>query len=329
MIETEFRTDRLPVADRFHGWHEMASRSLIPTAIVSKHAPNFVARARILDLGVGQVSNLTFPPLESLRSAKLIHQSDPESLQAGLILGGGYGFTQLERETTLGAGDLLLYDSSRPFHAWPVPCRPEPCRIVILQFPRTRLPVPPNAVDRLLANPLPSRAGLGALVAGCLGELVAPAGYRERELTRLAAITLDLLASLCAHETDVVAALPAHTRHEAMLAQIQGFIEDHLGDRALTPDTLAAAHHVSVRQLHRIFQAHGWTVAGWIRRRRLECCRTDLSDPRLAGRPLQAIAARWGLPDKAHFSRIFRAAYGLPPRDYRAQALLRDGTGTD
>ncbi|MEV6133849.1 AraC family transcriptional regulator [Streptomyces violaceusniger] len=33
-------------------------------------------------------------------------------------------------------------------------------------------------------------------------------------------------------------------------------------------------------------------------------------------RPIQAIAERWG-SNPAHFTRLFRATYGIPPRDYR------------
>jgi AraC-like DNA-binding protein len=58
-------------------------------------------------------------------------------------------------------------------------------------------------------------------------------------------------------------------------------------------------------------------VAGWVRERRLERSRHDLLDPALAARPVSAIAARWGLVDPAHFSRLFRAAYGVPPLEYR------------
>jgi AraC-like DNA-binding protein len=36
---------------------------------------------------------------------------------------------------------------------------------------------------------------------------------------------------------------------------------------------------------------------------------------------VSAIAARRGLPDPAHFSRLFRGAYGLPPGDYRRASL--------
>jgi len=37
----------------------------------------------------------------------------------------------------------------------------------------------------------------------------------------------------------------------------------------------------------------------------------------LANRPVTAIAARWGFTDAAHFSRIFRAAFGNSPTGYR------------
>jgi AraC-like DNA-binding protein len=32
---------------------------------------------------------------------------------------------------------------------------------------------------------------------------------------------------------------------------------------------------------------------------------------------VSAVAARWGLTDPAAFSRLFRAAYGVPPLEYR------------
>jgi AraC-like DNA-binding protein len=74
---------------------------------------------------------------------------------------------------------------------------------------------------------------------------------------------------------------------------------------------------VSLRSLYKLFEGERTSVAGLIRERRLERCRRDLLDPWLAARPVSAIAARWGLPNAAHFSRAFRAAYGVPPVEYR------------
>ncbi|MFC5818547.1 helix-turn-helix domain-containing protein [Nonomuraea harbinensis] len=48
--------------------------------------------------------------------------------------------------------------------------------------------------------------------------------------------------------------------------------------------------------------------------------RRALADPRLEGVPINAIAARWGFPNDSHFSRTFRAAFGVTPAAYRWQA---------
>jgi transcriptional regulator GlxA family with amidase domain len=82
--------------------------------------------------------------------------------------------------------------------------------------------------------------------------------------------------------------------------------------------TLARRLATSVRYLHRIFQSHGISVAAWIWRRRLDRCRRDLLDPAMRERPVNAIAARWGQRNAAHFGRIFTATYGMPPVEYRA-----------
>jgi AraC-like DNA-binding protein len=59
-------------------------------------------------------------------------------------------------------------------------------------------------------------------------------------------------------------------------------------------------------------------VSAWVRRRRLECSRRDLANPRLAGETIAAVARRWGFVDPAHFSRCFRAEFGASPRELRA-----------
>ncbi|MFV2171690.1 helix-turn-helix transcriptional regulator [Actinomadura sp. LOL_016] len=74
---------------------------------------------------------------------------------------------------------------------------------------------------------------------------------------------------------------------------------------------------MSLSYLHRVFQADGTTVAGWIRRRRLERARRDLADPALHDLPVGRIAARWGFTHPAVFTRAFRAAYDVTPSEYR------------
>lgn len=128
-----------------------------------------------------------------------------------------------------------------------------------------------------------------------------------------------VLTATLANARGTPSAVPPRIRQRALMPQIHAFIQDNLGDANLAPDAIAAAHHVSLRYLHKLFHQDGHTVAGWVRERRLEQCRRDLADPRLAARPIHAIAAWWGFTSPAHFSQAFRHAYGLSPRQYRQQ----------
>jgi AraC-like DNA-binding protein len=110
--------------------------------------------------------------------------------------------------------------------------------------------------------------------------------------------------------------LSAHA-HRSLVTRVLRFIDENLSDPGLSSRTVAAAHFISVRQLQKVFEAEGKAVTTTIRNRRLERCRHDLADPALRGRPIAAVAARWGFLDAAHFSRLFRSAFGASPREYR------------
>jgi AraC-like DNA-binding protein len=110
-------------------------------------------------------------------------------------------------------------------------------------------------------------------------------------------------------------------RQAALLGQIKGYVEDQLGDPGLGPASIAAAHHISPRYLRKLFEGEGDSVARWIRSRRLEHCRRDLSRLEMCDKSVSSVAAHWGLTDAAHFSRLFKAAYGRSPRDYRHSML--------
>jgi transcriptional regulator GlxA family with amidase domain len=159
--------------------------------------------------------------------------------------------------------------------------------------------------------------GLGRMIspfmmqlAENLEVLTGPSGHR------LAHNAVDLIATMFDSELSTRRSME-DGRHSELLIRIRQYIEANLGDPGLAPANIAAAHYISTRQLHNIFHNADATVATWIRARRLEHCRRDLRDPILADRPVGTIANRWGFVDAAHFSRIFRNAYGQTPSAYR------------
>ncbi|MEV6810390.1 helix-turn-helix transcriptional regulator [Streptomyces sp. NPDC051132] len=80
---------------------------------------------------------------------------------------------------------------------------------------------------------------------------------------------------------------------------------------------IADAHHLSARTVQRLFQQQGTTVSAFIREQRLNRCRRDLADPSLAHHSIRSVAARWGFPRPAEFTRTFQADTGLSPSQYR------------
>lgn len=112
---------------------------------------------------------------------------------------------------------------------------------------------------------------------------------------------------------------PAPESHQRTLTlRIRSYIAAHLHDPDLTPGVVAAAHHISVSHLHRLFQAGGVTVSAWIRQQRLERACRDLADPTLR---VHRIAEQWGFTHPAVFTRAFRTAYGIPPSEYRTRRV--------
>lgn len=100
----------------------------------------------------------------------------------------------------------------------------------------------------------------------------------------------------------------------------KSFIEHHLGDPDLSPADIAAARSISVNYLHRLFADDGWTVAGYMRERRLQAAYEELAGGLNPGEPVAAVGHRCGLVDPSHFS---RCALDVPMRRaFQTMALL-------
>ncbi|MFB9546729.1 AraC-like ligand-binding domain-containing protein [Micromonospora sagamiensis] len=327
MLPTEsVDTARLPPADRWPYWLEVTGRAAAPIAMSSEHAAEFRGSARLVDLGGVSLTRFRYQSLSGRRTPRLIRQADPGIYQLALTLAGSSGISARRQHTAVGRGAFTLIDYGRPYELVHTAdgARREAGALTVV-IPRALLPIPPARLDRLTAGRLSGSEGMGALVAQHLDRLIRhPEQFTAAEAPRLAGITVDLVAAMLAGHLDAEDALPVDVRQQAMLTRVLAFIDRHLGDATLTPQAVADAHHISVRTLHRLFADEPETVAQVIRRRRLERCRRDLADPRLRGRAVQAIGWRWGFTDKAHFSRAFRAAYGMSPQSYReAEELAR------
>jgi AraC-like DNA-binding protein len=85
----------------------------------------------------------------------------------------------------------------------------------------------------------------------------------------------------------------------------------------LTVEFIAREVRLSPRYVHRLFEAEPITLSAWIWQQRLELSHRILSVPLNGKRAVTDTAYSVGFKDSAHFSRMFKAKYGLSPRDIR------------
>ncbi|HEX6449095.1 MAG TPA: helix-turn-helix domain-containing protein [Trebonia sp.] len=233
--------------------------------------------------------------------------------EAGYIavqLSGQTAKSQGEHHHTFTPGEISIVDFSSPYRIW----AGEDAASMWFPFSYGELGLPAaairSAVGDLAASPLYELFQTHLLeLYRCLEEDV-PASAAES----LGSATLELARAVIATvgqgdlgRNDVA--------NQALVTRIEAYVQQHLADPALTPETIARAHHISVRQLYKLWSERELGLAEWIMRGRLEGARHDIAK---CGSPgIAAVARKWGFTDPTHFGRRFRTAYGLSPREWK------------
>jgi len=109
------------------------------------------------------------------------------------------------------------------------------------------------------------------------------------------------------------------SRNTASLITIKAFIEEHLLDPALGPQTLIDAFGTTRSALYRLFEPLGG-VTGYIAKRKLHHAFRLLSDTRQPHGRISTLAAELGFSHPSAFTRAFKDAFGLSPKAVQALA---------
>ncbi|MFF7251126.1 helix-turn-helix domain-containing protein [Embleya sp. NPDC008237] len=217
------------------------------------------------------------------------------------------------RETPVRPGEMFLVETHRPFrveHGGHV-------RLHAFHVPRRSLGGAERNVPAVTAIAFPPDRGVAAMFAPVLTSLsrsapdIAPAVGE-----RLAGNVADLLATLIAEHAPATSP-DLDSAFGELPRRVREYIDRNLGDPELSPERIAQAQRISVRYLHRMFESEGISVGRLIQRRRLERCAAELARRGRVSPTVSAVAQRWGFVSPAHFSRAFRATYGVSPRDWR------------
>jgi AraC-like DNA-binding protein len=217
------------------------------------------------------------------------------------------------RSCTLRSGDWCLANTVEPLECWELGACGE--YFVLTLEPPSDAELR-ELFEQGMARAFQTKAGLSRILQANLVETfkeMNSLNYASgRSLQRvLTTMTWDAL-----HEQ---LETPQPLRYsDLQCSRIKSTIDQQLTDPELDVDAIARACGMSVRSVHRAFAAHpAGTVSAYVWQRRLNRCAADLRDAGQAHRPITDICMSWGFNSTSHFSRLFKAEFGVSPREYR------------
>jgi AraC-like DNA-binding protein len=279
-----------------------------------------VVRGTLSDHGALRISCIASNATKVERTPRQARDDLAPCLLLGLQISGSSLVVQDGREAVVRPGDLVVYRSTAQYTL----IDGAGYRQHQLRMPLEKLALPPDVVREVTATRLCPGHPLSDLAAHYLHGLASrPKAFAGAAADAMSQASLELIRAVISAHLEL-----APTTKEALQATLQmRILEDaraHLDDPTLNAARIAAEHHISVRHLYNVLAAGGISLGDWIRSRRLQGCRDELADSLSRNLTIAAVARRWGFRDASTFGRLFRAEYGLSPREWRDMATRRD-----
>lgn len=311
-------TGAIPSRQRFDAWQGMLQDVYGAWDVTLPATPDFNAEMLYRAVGGFQIVDCSCDPCGARRTRSEMARDGNETLTIQLVLSGTETFTIDDRRIDLGPGDVLIWNSIRPM-TFEVT---ERLRKVSVTMPLSRLrswlPGSWHSIESSLANVSPG-AGLLSNVIGSISPEFLAGNLRNGE-----ALT-ETMMGLLVNVLGIAGGEQPATLRAAQLLVVKDHIQANLANPDLSPGVIASGKRMSVRYLHALFENDNTTVQQYVIRQRLLRCRRELENPKMAGRTITEIAFAWGFQNSTHFSRRFKAEFGLSPQDCRSQAAAAAG----
>lgn len=311
-------TRDLPPAQRFEYWREVLCEAFTALESASTEESRFDSDMSMLPLSDIQVSTVRSSSYTIRRGAREIRRDPTEHYFCDLQLSGTSVVRQNGRQAVVRPGEFFIVDTRQAYEANFLGRPGEEWKIVCMRIPRERLDARLSiASDGLTAKRFDTWSGTAALAGTFIRGLTAMReALCESEQRTLADTLVDLLGlaltpSLAGRDANKM------TSHERDLSRVLLHIDSNLGDERLSAATVADAFGISVRYLHRLFEARGdSSFARSVSEKRLRRCAADLAEPRAR---VSDVAYRWGFRDLTHFGRMFRRHYGMSASQWQRE----------
>lgn len=311
-VAARYSTAQTPRPERASHWGAIITDAYFPLNLQFRDPLRFNGRLSHLGLGCVGLSRLTSEPVQYERRPSHIKEASEEKYLVTIPKASAVEFRQMGKEVRCEPGGFIIERGDEPY----LFKYERPNDLFVLKVSKSDLGERVHQPDRFCARAFDATRGPARLFSS----MVVHAQKNAQGAGHLAEVTLgrQLLEFLVLALTDDApsgdtAATAVRIGH---LERTDRFIRAHLEDPDLSPEMIASACGISKRYLHDLYRSKNATVSQQIRDYRLLAARDQLALGVTA--TLSEIAYRFGFPDQAHFSRLFKTKFGTPPSVYRS-----------
>jgi AraC-like DNA-binding protein len=238
----------------------------------------------------------------------------PQYFSLNFVTHGRMVLSHHDRQNILNGGDIVLADSLKPSRL----TFEDSTRVITVRIPGTLLTTHIPQAERLCNFVMTPRHDFTKAIRAAMLSLLemgrkgAPEELLERSIQPfLGMLSFSYLANFGHH----IDRRRPFARNR--LSVIRQYIDDNVTDGNLTPESIAAKFGLSTRYLRKLFATEGSSATRYIQRRRLEKSADKMSNLLWKEQSITDICYDCGFKSAPHFSRAFKAAFGVTPKEYR------------
>ena len=302
-------TDRMQTLGAFD-WKHTINETYFDLE-VSFRQPNkfsgFLQHAKLLKIGVSHYHANTVHYNRGRQSSGYID----DSILITFPMTGDVRFTQKGRQLTSKPGQFFIELSSLPYEFYHL----HEASLYVIKVPLALLTPQMGTIERQFARSLSIDEGAGRLLVFQIGQiltLIHSNKLAELEVKILEQQLLSLIVLTLSAPKEVMMSTRSSIQ-SVHLKRIEHYVYLHLENPDLTPAMVAAACHISVRYLHKLFSELPYTFSDWVKELRLKQANHILKTKSYV--TIDEVAHRVGYTDQGYFSRIYKQHFGYSPRD--------------
>ncbi|NLB30108.1 MAG: helix-turn-helix domain-containing protein [Alcaligenaceae bacterium] len=212
------------------------------------------------------------------------------------------------KEVLAQQGDLVLYDTAKPFQV-----HLEPKSVFLLRIPRNKIINASHTAEQCTIETIARKSSVTGLLINTINEL---SKINHSELTPLTQAQLvDSIIGLLGATLDIHCSSKSEFLRDDIFINAKNFLSKYAQEPQLSLEEVAMALGISSRHLTRVFARHGISPMKWLWDYRLDKAKRLLKEnPTLS---ITEIALSTGFNDSSHFSRAFSKKFGVAPSRIR------------